>query len=1082
VTIGGKCLDVADGTATDGAAVDLLGCTGEAAQSFTWASDGSLQVLGKCVEVSDGSNATGALLQLADCAADAPEQHFSTLPDGTIYAAKSAKCVAVQGAVAAAARVGLAPCDPAEPAQQFTAASAPAPAYVLHSGPAVSYSNPDDTPASPYLDKDGSFYYQQAHALYGASDSRRWSFYQGKNFDDATVADQTQQPDNADTTRRCNTSPTGVEATPSSGYPMPNYCDLSGVWVDPDTGDWYGLVHNEFTGQPFGDGLHYDGIDYAVSTDQGNTWTIKGHAITSPFSTERGDTSAFPHETYYYGDGDQRLFADYASGYFYAFYATRVVTKAGGGNVWLEHVARAPISGKMKTGTWTKWYNGTWSQPGVGGAESNIIPSDGDGTGYTTPSDDYAPENRGTARAQVAAGTLPDNSQLAVMNIAWSAYLGKYIATPQNNVAQATNTKTPLHFYTTDDLATQKWTDMGLAGADNAAWYRWMLDPGNLTSSSVVGRTFRSYCSFYCSRYTGEYVDVTIDPSSSSALPAGPVRDGGSYQIKATNGQYVAQRDAGLITTPTPSTGAAEQWIFEATGDGFFSVANAESGQLLGVDATSNSGRAWGAPVTLSAKGAELTAGQQWSVQTVVDAPETGGASVPTGSYRLINRYSGQALSLTESDRAAVDGKKCNGIGNPACIGNGTCKSQHNPNCTGERTPAPIYLPTPGAVETAPQRGWTNQGTAGDTRPVAAQLLDFAGDASTVNTVSVSSPGPQTSQFGSAITPLDLQAADSDPTQTLRWSATGLPEGLTIDQENGRITGSPTAAGSTVVTVTATDATGASGWATFTYTVSRADLALGKPTTASSLEVASLAAGNATDGDPTTRWASGYSDDQWLQVDLGAVAKVEAVHLSWESAYATGFKIQMSDDTQDWTTIYSTSTGSGGEQDLTGLSGTGRYIRLLGTKRATGYGYSLYTFAVYGSTNAGPRSLTMDRPTTASSVEPGSHFTPELATDGDPATRWASGYSDDEWLQVDMGSVQSVSAVTLVWEAAYATGFRIQVSDDARDWSTIYATTTGTGGTQHLTGLTGSGRYIRMLGTARATGYGYSLFSFDAYA
>ncbi|HEX4223639.1 MAG TPA: discoidin domain-containing protein, partial [Pseudonocardiaceae bacterium] len=47
------------------------------------------------------------------------------------------------------------------------------------------------------------------------------------------------------------------------------------------------------------------------------------------------------------------------------------------------------------------------------------------------------------------------------------------------------------------------------------------------------------------------------------------------------------------------------------------------------------------------------------------------------------------------------------------------------------------------------------------------------------------------------------------------------------------------------------------------------DIAQGKPTTASSVESTSFPASNATDGDITTRWSSGFADPQWLQVDLG---------------------------------------------------------------------------------------------------------------------------------------------------------------------------------------------------------------------
>ncbi|WP_084713277.1 discoidin domain-containing protein [Streptacidiphilus rugosus] len=898
VQLGGRCLDDAGAGTGDGNVVQMLGCDGSAQQSWTWNGDGTLSTLGKCLRITGGSSATGALAELWTCDAAEADQHVAHLPDGTVYSSDSGKCLAVQGAVMDGARIGLASCDPSQSAQVWAAGSAPAAGYVLSSGAAVNFADPDDTPADVYTDRNGQFYYQSAHSLYGAKDSRQWDFSTGSDFDTATTAPISNSGTNKDTTALCDNSPTGVAATnaPSgSGYAERNYCDLSGVWVDPDTGNWYGLVHNEFTPQPFGDGLHYDAVDDAVSTDQGRTWTIKGHVVTSPFSTRRGDTAQFPGATYYYGDGDQRLFVDNAGGYFYAFYATRVLDKSGGGTVWLQHVARAPISGKMASGSWQKWYDGAWSQPGVGGKESDIIPADGGGSGYVSPAGDYAPGNAGTVATQVAAGTMPDNSQLAVMNVAWDAYLGKYIGTPQNNIAQATGTLTPLHFYATDSLATQKWTDMGLVTGDpNGAWYRWMLDPANRTSSTVVGRTFRSYCAYYCSTDTAEYSDITIDPASSANLPA-PVAPGVRYRIAAGNGQVLTQSGTALLAAPGADGSTAQNWSFRPTGDGFYAVVDAASGQALGVDASGNAGRAWGAPVTPTALGAGPTVGQQWSLQS------TGGA------VRLVNRYSGLALSL---DAQAAT-----------------------------------------AVATAPQRSWDNAGAGGDTRPAAAQLLSLtATGGSAANTVTVSSPGPQNTASGTTITPLQLVATDSAAGQTLHYGATGLPTGLSLDPSSGRITGTPTGNGVRTVAVTATDGTGASGTASFTWTVTGSDLALGRATTASSVQSGTGdTAGLATDGNAATRWSSAFADPQWLQVDLGASHQVDEVRLTWEAAYATAFQIQTSADGVTWTTIYSTTTGTGGVQDLTGLSGTGRYVRMYGTQRATGYGYSLWSYEVYGS-------------------------------------------------------------------------------------------------------------------------------------
>ncbi|WP_344617571.1 ExeM/NucH family extracellular endonuclease [Dactylosporangium salmoneum] len=90
-----------------------------------------------------------------------------------------------------------------------------------------------------------------------------------------------------------------------------------------------------------------------------------------------------------------------------------------------------------------------------------------------------------------------------------------------------------------------------------------------------------------------------------------------------------------------------------------------------------------------------------------------------------------------------------------------------------------------------------------------------ASDGGTV-AVTVTNPGTQNAVTGAAIAPLSLSAAGGTGPYT--WSATGLPAGLSASSE-GVVTGTPTAAGTSSVTVTATDSTGATGSATFAYNV-----------------------------------------------------------------------------------------------------------------------------------------------------------------------------------------------------------------------------------------------------------------------
>jgi hypothetical protein len=124
-------------------------------------------------------------------------------------------------------------------------------------------------------------------------------------------------------------------------------------------------------------------------------------------------------------------------------------------------------------------------------------------------------------------------------------------------------------------------------------------------------------------------------------------------------------------------------------------------------------------------------------------------------------------------------------------------------------------------------------------------------------------------------------------------------------------------------------------------------ISVGKPATASSVEGPGYEASNAVDGDGYTRWSSAWSDPQWIQVDLGASYAITRVVLEWESAYGKAYEIQTLVNGNSWTSIYATSNGAGGTEDLT-VAGTARLIRMYGTERATTFGYSLLEFDIYG--------------------------------------------------------------------------------------------------------------------------------------
>ena len=104
----------------------------------------------------------------------------------------------------------------------------------------------------------------------------------------------------------------------------------------------------------------------------------------------------------------------------------------------------------------------------------------------------------------------------------------------------------------------------------------------------------------------------------------------------------------------------------------------------------------------------------------------------------------------------------------------------------------------------------------------------------------------------------------------------------------------------------------------------------------------------------------------------------------------------------------------------------------------------------------------------------------EYAVDGNPATRWSSAFSDDQWITIDLGAKADLTRVRLNWEAACAAAYQVQVSDDGVSFTTVKEVTDGHGGIEEHD-VSASGRYVRVLGTRRATPYGYSLWELEVY-
>jgi hyaluronoglucosaminidase len=109
-------------------------------------------------------------------------------------------------------------------------------------------------------------------------------------------------------------------------------------------------------------------------------------------------------------------------------------------------------------------------------------------------------------------------------------------------------------------------------------------------------------------------------------------------------------------------------------------------------------------------------------------------------------------------------------------------------------------------------------------------------------------------------------------------------------------------------------------------------------------------------------------------------------------------------------------------------------------------------------------------------------FPASAANDGDPDTRWSSPVDDGAWWQVELPRPARLGQVELRWQDAHPSAYRVQVSPDGRRWHTAAAVRDGRGGHESVRMDERDVRFLRVQGEKRATPYGYSLWSVEAYA
>ena len=235
---------------------------------------------------------------------------------------------------------------------------------------------------------------------------------------------------------------------------------------------------------------------------------------------------------------------------------------------------------------------------------------------------------------------MPPTSPLFVMDITYNAHLGLYNGQPQ---AVDQSGSAPQQIYATDNLAEQKW---------------FLLGDGHVHQRLVVPLVPRR----------GEQDELRDRRQGLPVLlflrPLGRLLQ----RVHRPHRRHLRGRRARrhhpglpdlLRGRPRPRPGlrrlvhhfpgvghgsGLESWIFTSDGDGSYRVANAGTGHLLGVGSTSTTTRAWGTRPTVTAAGSGgPTVGQQWFVVPGTSATDGG----PTGTYKIVNRYSGPVIGMS---------------------------------------------------------------------------------------------------------------------------------------------------------------------------------------------------------------------------------------------------------------------------------------------------------------------------------------------------------------------------------------------------------------------------------------------------
>ncbi|MGN1346273.1 MAG: discoidin domain-containing protein [Eubacteriales bacterium] len=136
----------------------------------------------------------------------------------------------------------------------------------------------------------------------------------------------------------------------------------------------------------------------------------------------------------------------------------------------------------------------------------------------------------------------------------------------------------------------------------------------------------------------------------------------------------------------------------------------------------------------------------------------------------------------------------------------------------------------------------------------------------------------------------------------------------------------------------------------------------------------------AVDGDLTTRWSSDLNDDAWIIIDLGVPVPVGYLAITWETASAADYTIEVSSDGVSYTTVATVTGNTAGSSPASDeatvehewTASTNRFIKIHCTKRNTEWGNSIWEIVARSSKDAVETNTAGAYPSSGTEIPDGS--------------------------------------------------------------------------------------------------------------